>query len=96
MNYTCHICRFARWFLVPLEFDFTLVVNKGMDHQREDHFSRIIIEEAPTRVNDDLPYTYLFNVEMTPSEWSRNLVPLLTIQKWRLNDSMDRNLFMVE
>ena len=57
--------------------------------------SRLVNGEAPNGVNDDLLDTYLFNVEMTP-KWSRNLVPLLTIGNLRLDDSMDRNLSMVE
>ena len=95
MNKPCNIGRITRWFLILLEFDFTIVVKKGITHQRADHLSRLINGEAPICVNDDLPDAYLFNVEMIP-EWSRNLVSMLTIGKLQLNDSMDRNLSFVE
>ena len=73
-----------------------MVVKKGITYQRVDPLSRLITGEAPIGVNDDLQDTYLFNVEMIPDEWSRNLVPLLTIGKLRLDDSMDMNLSLVE
>ena len=71
------------------------MVKKGITHQRADHLSRIINGEAPIGVNDDLLDAYLFNVEMI-LEWSKDLVPLLTIGKLKLNDSMDRNLSLVK
>ena len=57
--------------------------------------SRLTNGKAPMGVNDNLLDAYLFNVEMI-HEWSRNLVPLLTIGKLRLDDSMDKNLSLVE
>ena len=71
------------------------MVKKGITHQRANHLSRLINGEAPSGVNDNLLDAYLFNVEKIP-KWSRDLVPLLTIGKLNLNDSMERNLFLVE
>ena len=62
MNKPCNTGRIVRWFLILLEFDFTIVVKKGITHQRVDHLSRLINGEAPIGVNDDLPDAYLFNV----------------------------------
>lgn len=41
-----------------------------------DHLSRIRNGEAPTGVDDDLPYTSLFMVETMP-EWSERIVNFL-------------------
>ena len=38
----------------------------------------MIHREKPTRINDDLPDAYLFQLEMVP-KWSENIVSLLTI-----------------
>ena len=95
MNEPCNTSRVVRWFLILLELDFAKVVMKGITHQRVDHLSRLINGEAPIGVNDDLLDTYLFNVEMI-LEWSRDLVPLLTIGKLKLNDSMDINFSLVK
>ena len=95
MNKPCNIGRIVRWSLILLEFDFTIVVKKGINHQRADHLSRLINGEAPIGVNDDLLDADLFNVDMIP-KWSKNLVPLLTIGNLKLNDSMDRNISFVE
>ena len=88
INKPCNTGRIVRWFLIMLEFDFTIVVKKGIIHEWTNLLSRLINGEAPIIVNDDLLDAYLFNVEMIP-EWSRDLVPLLTIGKLKLNDSMD-------
>ena len=66
MNKPCNTGRIVRWFLILLEFDFTIVVKKGITHQRVDHLSRLINGEAPIGVINDLLDTYLFNVEMIP------------------------------
>ena len=95
INKLCNTSRSMRWFLILLEFDFTIVVQKGITHQRVDHLSRLINGETSIGVNDDPLDAYLFNVEMI-LEWSRNLVPLLPIRKLRLDDSMDRNPSLVE
>ena len=70
--------RIVRWFLILLEFDFTVMVKKGITHQRVDHLSRLINKEALVGVPDDLLDTYLFNVEMVP-KWSKDVVPMLTV-----------------
>ena len=83
VNKPCNTRRIVRWFIILLEFYFTLVVKKGKIHQRVDHLSCLIHGEKPTRVEDDLPNAYLFNVEMIP-RWSEELVPLLTIMILKL------------
>ena len=78
VNKPCSTGRIVRWFIILLEFDFTVVVKKGTTHQRADHLSRLMNGDAPVGVEDDLPDAYLFNIEMIP-KWSENYVPLLTI-----------------
>ena len=79
VNKPCNTGRIVRWFLILLEFDFTVVVKKGIKHQRADHLSRLINGEAPVGVPDDLPDAYLFNVKMVPM-WSKDIVPMLTVE----------------
>ena len=70
--------RIVRWFLILLEFDFTVMVKKGITHQRADHLSRLINGEALEGVPDDLLDAYMFNVKMVP-KWSKDIVPMLTV-----------------
>ena len=51
--------------------------------------------ESPSEVLNDLLDTYLFNVEMIP-KWCKHFFPLLTIEKLRMDESMDHNLSMIE
>ena len=95
VNKPCNTGRIVRWILILLEFDFTVVVKKGVTHQRADHLSRLIMGEGQQGVPDDLPDAYLFNVEMVP-QWSKDIVPMLTIGSLRLSDSMDTNLTLIE
>ncbi|MCO5601209.1 hypothetical protein L7F22_055328 [Adiantum nelumboides] len=69
--------RIVRWFIILLEFDFTMVVKKGTTHQRTDHLSRLMHGKAPTGIDDDLPDAYLFNIDMIP-RWSSYIVDYLT------------------
>ncbi|MCO5592031.1 hypothetical protein L7F22_046025 [Adiantum nelumboides] len=78
VNKPCSIGRIVRWFIILLEFDFTVVVKKGTTHQRADHLSRLTHGEAPIGIDDDLPDAYLFNIDMVP-RWSEEVIPLLTI-----------------
>ena len=39
VNKPCSTRRIVRWFLILLEFDFTVMVKKGTTHQRADHLS---------------------------------------------------------
>ena len=78
VNKPCNTGRIVRWFIILLEFDFTVVVKKGTTHHRADHLSRLTSGEEPKGVEDDLPDAYLFNIEMVP-KWSEKIVPLLTI-----------------
>ena len=95
MNKPCNIGRIIRWFLILLEFDFTIVVKKGITHQTIDHLSRLINGEAPIGVNDDLSDAYLFNVEMIP-EWSVQFAPMLMSGTLRLNLDMRENKHLIE
>ena len=95
VNKPCNTGRLVRWFLILLEFDFTVVVKKGITHHRADHLSRLINGEKPTGVPDDLLDAYLFNVEMIP-KWSKDVVPMLTMGTLQLSPSKDVNLALVE
>ena len=81
VNKPCNTGRIVRWFLILLEFDFTVVVKKGTTHQGADHLSRMIHGEAPDGINDDLPDAYLFKIEMVP-KWSESLISFLSIGTW--------------
>ena len=72
VNKPCATGRIVRWFIILLEFDFTVAVKKGSTHQRVDHLSRIMIGEEPTRVNDELPDASLFKIELVP-KWSEQV-----------------------
>ena len=78
VNKPCNTSRIVRWFLILLEFDFTVIIKKGITHQRADHLSRLINREAPVGVPDDLLDAYLFNVEMVP-KWRKDIIPMLTV-----------------
>ena len=39
VNKPCNTGRIVRWFIILLEFDFTVVVKKGKTHQRANHLS---------------------------------------------------------
>ena len=77
MNKPCATGRIVRWFVILLEFDFTVAVKSGKTHQRADHLSRIASGETPIGVDDDLPDAALFLVETTP-KWVEPIVQLLT------------------
>ncbi|MCO5551829.1 hypothetical protein L7F22_005332 [Adiantum nelumboides] len=78
VNKPCSTGRIVRWFIILLEFDFTMIVKKGTTHQRADHLSRLMHGEALTGIDDDLPDAYLFNIDMVP-RWSEELIPLLSV-----------------
>ena len=95
VNKPCNTCRIVRWFLILLEFDFTVVVKKGITHQRVDHLSRLLHGEALDGIPDDLLDAYLFNVEMI-HEWSVRFAPMLTSRTLRLNLDMRENKHLIE
>ena len=77
VNKPCATGRIVRWFIILLEFDFTVAVKKGSTHQRADHLSRIMSGEEPIGVDDELPDASLFRVELVP-KWSEQVIQLLT------------------
>ena len=77
VNKPCSTGRIVRWFVILLEFDFTVSVKPGRSHQRADHLSRITNGEAPIRVNDDVPDSTLFKVETAP-RWSEHTLEVLS------------------
>ena len=95
VNKPCNTGRIVRWFLILLEFDFTVVVKKGITHQRDDHLSRLINGEAPVGVPDDLPDAYLFSVKMV-SMYSKDIVPMLTVGNLQLSTLREANLSYIE
>ena len=78
VNKPCNIGRIVRWFLILLEFDFTLVVKQGKTHLRANHLRKMVHVKKPNRIDKDLPNAYLFKQEMVP-KWLENIVSLLTI-----------------
>ena len=66
VNKPCSTGRIVRWFVILLEFDFTVAVKPGRSHQRADHLLRITNGETPVGVNDDLPDATLFMIETAP------------------------------
>ena len=84
VNKPCNIGRIVQWFLILLEFDFTMVVKKGITYQREDHLSRLINGENLVGIPDDLLEAYLLNVEMVP-KWNKDVVPMLIIGNLHLS-----------
>ena len=55
VNKPCLMGRITRWFLILMEFDFTIVVRKGRTHVLTHHMSRIPNGEDPIGVYDELP-----------------------------------------
>ena len=95
VNKPCNTGRIVRWFIILLEFDFTVVVKKGKTHQRADHLSRLTNGEEPIGVDDDLPDAYLFNIEMVP-RWSEDLIPLLTIGQLNIPKPLQERQLLVQ
>ena len=58
VNKPCNIGCIVRWFLILLEFDFIVVVKKGITHQRADHLSRLLHGEGLDGILDDLLDAY--------------------------------------
>ena len=54
-----------------------------------------INREALVGVLDDLPNTYLFNVEMVP-KWSKDIVPMLIVGSLQISTSKEANLTFIE
>ena len=69
-----------QWFVILLEFDFTMVVKKGSTYQCANHVSHITNGEEPIGVSNELLDACLFQVEMVP-KWSEHLVHFLTTAK---------------
>ena len=67
-NKPCNTGRIVRWFVILLEFDFTIAIKKGLTHKRADHMSRITNGKAPIGVDDDLPNATLFQIVSTRME----------------------------
>ena len=69
--------RIVRWFVILLEFDFSVAVKPRSTHQQADHLSCITSSEAPSGVTDDLRDSVLFLVETAP-RWAESIIKLLT------------------
>ena len=77
MNKPCLTRRITHWFLILMEFDFTVAVKKGRTHVLTDHMSRIPNGEALTGVDDDLPDAPLFLIDLVP-EWAEEICHYFT------------------
>lgn len=78
VNKPCNTGGIVRWFIILLEFDFTVCVRPGKSNLRADHLSWIMNGEAPTGVEDNLPDAVLFQVETAP-KWSEQIIRILSI-----------------
>ena len=87
VNNPCATGRIVRWFVILLEFDFTIAVKPGRSHQRADHLSRITNGEAPTGVEDDLPDATLFLIDIAP-RWVEPILEVLSVTaEWAPKDA---------
>ena len=79
-NKPCSMRRIVLWFLICMEFDFTVVVKKETTHQKANHISRSTHGEPPIGIEDDLPDAYIFNMEMVPKRITK-WIPLLSVRQ---------------
>ena len=93
VNKPCATGRIVQWFVILLEFDFTVAIKKGSTHQRDDHLSRITSREAPTRVDEDIPDATLFQ---TTPYWARPIVTFLSTGFVLDSNSFPSKLALVE
>ena len=68
VNKPLHHGRIYRWLLLFQEFEFEVVIQPGKANVRPDHLSRIVSDEDPIGINDELPHYQLFRVEAIPTE----------------------------
>ena len=54
VNKPCSTRKLVWWFVILLEFDFTMDVKKGSTHTQDNHMSYIENGEPPHGVNDEL------------------------------------------
>ena len=52
VNKPCNTGRIVRWFIILLEFDFTVCVRLGRSNLRADHLSRVTNGEGPSGVEE--------------------------------------------
>ena len=83
-----------QWILALLEFNFTIVVKKGITHQQANPLSRLTNGEGPTGVADDLLGAYLINVEMIP-KWSKDIIQMLIMVTLHLTWWQEANLALM-
>ena len=60
VNKPYNMRRIVRWFIILLEFDFTVCVRPKKSNMRADHLSQITNGECPIGIEDDLPDATLF------------------------------------
>ena len=78
VNKPCSTSRIVRWFVILLEFDFTVTVKPGKSNQRADHLSRITNGKAPIGVDDDLPDAKIFTIDIAP-RWAKGIISVLSV-----------------
>ena len=81
--------RIVRWFVLLLEFDFTVTVRKGSTHVRADHLSRLTSGEPPEGVNDDMPDAALFKLDIIP-RWSEPIARFLSMGIFDDDDTLSK------
>ena len=75
VNKPCATGRIARWLLLLLEFDFSVVVRKGKQHFMADHLSRVPSGEKVVGIDDQLLDAYLFCLEQEAQLFKADLTP---------------------
>ncbi len=75
--------RLARWILFLEEFDYTMEYKPGYMHKQVDHLSRISKDLGFLPVEDDLPDTSLFTIDMMPT-WYNHIAEFLSTQQMPL------------
>ena len=73
--------RIARWVLLLQEFNFTVEVRPGKKHGNADHLSRLTEAEGSEPVNDALPDSQLFVVDVITDQYSE-IIQYLTNQEF--------------
>ena len=60
VNKPCNTGRIVRWFIILLEFDFTVCVRPRKSNMRADHLSCTTNGESLAGIEDELPDATLF------------------------------------
>ena len=68
--------RICRWLLLFQEYDFEIIVKPRRLNAGPDHLSRIETGEEPTNLEDNLPDTQLFSIQIA-DDYFRDIIEFL-------------------